>query len=116
MNNSFYAGYARADILKKPNLLTSTVTLPARPSAKSSTPDDSLQTPYPTAYRCVKAFLKVLLKAEVELEPKESRKSLIIELGAQRVVEELRRQLLAYSSAKPPALGGRLGLEGPSWA
>ncbi|EKM49293.1 uncharacterized protein PHACADRAFT_201813 [Phanerochaete carnosa HHB-10118-sp] len=71
--------------------------LPARP-----TPDDSLQTPYPTAYRRVKAFLKVLLKAEVELEPKESCKSFIIELGAQHVAEELRRQPLAYAPNQWP--------------
>lgn len=106
-------GYARSDILKKPTTMSPTITVPVRtssvaagaaaPSATSTaTPiDDSSQAPYPGTYRRVKAFLKTVLKAELDLEP-DLQKRIVKELGQKATVEKFRRQLLAYARGEYP--------------
>ena len=87
--------------------MSHTVTIPAK-SNRTAVPDNMESTPYPRAYDRAKQFLKEMLRKEVETTERSTsqRKSpiacLIGEVGAPQVVNDFRKQLLAYARQEYP--------------
>jgi len=111
--NSDYTGYSRSDVLKKPTTMSATISLHARKNNNlqnpANTPDDSQSTPFPKAYNRAKEFLKVMLRNEIDLtarDPVVTKQAninpLIQDLGPPEVVNQFRKQLLAYARNEWP--------------
>jgi hypothetical protein len=94
-------GYSKQSILKKPVNMGTSISIPARNILQP--PDDTV--PIPRAYGRAKEFLKIMLRNEVELiqrSPGEQKDSSIQTLGVHTIIDEFRKQLIAYVQGNWP--------------
>ncbi len=95
-------GWRSSDVLRRPNILSTTIIIPALlRETNSSVVDDSEQAPIPRAYRRVKEFLKGQLQAELSVEAS-VRHPLLTKLGNAQAAAGLRQQLMAYARGEWP--------------
>ena len=106
-------GYSQSSILKKPTSMLHTVTIPSKGSrtqaVSGSNELDPTSTPYPRAYQRTKEFLKKMLQRELEADersavPRNLPISILIHKvgSAPQIVDEFRRQILAYTRQEYP--------------
>jgi hypothetical protein len=116
-----FAGYAHSKILKRPRASMSyTITMPRQPqrSTSSAASNSTSQPPilYPAAFNRAKAFIKTILKNELELLNRDSSEVPLMFSLVQRakgsksaIVERCKRQLEAYARNQWPFNTGSIG-------